>query len=58
MPAIAWLRNYSVEAGWALFACANVAAMIAFPSWETIPFYFVWTERAARPLTVTPAADG
>jgi signal transduction histidine kinase len=27
---------------WAVFAAANYAAMIAWPSWETIPFHFVW----------------
>ena len=42
MRAIAWLRSHAVEAGWVLFAAANVAAMIEFPSWETIPFHFVW----------------
>lgn len=42
MPAIAWLRRQSVEAGWFLFAGANFAAMVAWPSWETIPFHFVW----------------
>ncbi|MDE3132034.1 MAG: HAMP domain-containing histidine kinase, partial [Acidobacteriota bacterium] len=34
-------RRY-VEAAWVVFAAANYAAMIAFPSWETIPFHFVW----------------
>ena len=29
-------------AAWAAFAAANYAAMIAWPSWETIPFHFVW----------------
>jgi signal transduction histidine kinase len=42
MPVIAWLRRYSVEVLWALFAAANVGAMIIWPSWETIPFHFVW----------------
>jgi two-component system OmpR family sensor kinase len=42
MPAIDWLRRHSVEALWVLFAAANVGAMIAWPSWETIPFHFVW----------------
>jgi signal transduction histidine kinase len=42
MRAIAWLRSHSVEAGWGLFAAANVAAMVLWPSWETIPFHFVW----------------
>jgi signal transduction histidine kinase len=42
MPAIAWLRRNPLEAAWAVFAAANYAAMIAWPSWETIPFHFVW----------------
>jgi len=42
MPVIAWLRNYTVEVAWGAFAVANLAAMIAYPSWETIPFHFVW----------------
>jgi signal transduction histidine kinase len=37
-----WLRRYRVEVLWAAFALANYAAMIAWPSWETIPFHFVW----------------
>ncbi len=37
-----WLRNHSVEVAWVLFAAANVAVMVAWPSWETIPFHFVW----------------
>jgi signal transduction histidine kinase len=42
MRAIAWLRSHSIEAAWGLFAAANLAAMVAWPSWETIPFHFVW----------------
>jgi signal transduction histidine kinase len=42
MPAIDWLRRYSVEVGWVVFAAANLAFMVALPSWETIPFHFVW----------------
>ena len=41
MPAIAWLRK-GVEGWWALFAAANVVAMVVWPQWETIPFHFVW----------------
>ncbi|HZR91640.1 MAG TPA: HAMP domain-containing sensor histidine kinase [Gaiellaceae bacterium] len=37
-----WLRRRSVELAWTSFAAANVAAMIVWPSWETIPFHFVW----------------
>ncbi len=42
MRVTAWWHRYSIEALWASFAVANVAAMIAWPSWETIPFHFVW----------------
>jgi signal transduction histidine kinase len=42
MSDTAWLRRSSVELAWGAFAAANVAAMIAWPSWETIPFHFVW----------------
>ena len=38
----ATIRRYRVELLWAAFAAANYAAMIAWPSWETIPFHFVW----------------
>jgi signal transduction histidine kinase len=37
-----WLRRNPLEAAWAVFAAANWVAMIAWPSWETIPFHFVW----------------
>ena len=61
MPAIAWLRRHPRRARCgALFAAANIGAMIAWPSWETIPFHFVWIS-----LTLvygfrvwTPQADG
>ena len=42
MRATALLRRYGVEAAWGVFAAANVGAMIMYPSWETIPFHFVW----------------
>ncbi len=49
MPAIArlpdlgrLLRRYRVELLWLAFAAANYTAMIVWPSWETIPFHFVW----------------
>ncbi|MDP9261801.1 MAG: hypothetical protein M3O89_07530, partial [Actinomycetota bacterium] len=42
MRAIDWLRKYSVESAWVFFAAVNVALMVALPSWETIPFHFVW----------------
>jgi signal transduction histidine kinase len=42
MRATAWLHSHWLEIGWAVFAAANYVAMIAWPSWETIPFHFVW----------------
>ena len=42
MSVTAALRRYRVELLWVAFAAANYAAMIAWPSWETIPFHFVW----------------
>jgi signal transduction histidine kinase len=42
MRAIGWLRRNPLEAAWAVFAIANLVAMAAWPSWETIPFHFVW----------------
>lgn len=38
-----WSRRYRAELAWAAFALANFAAMIAWPTWHTIPFHFVWT---------------
>ena len=38
----AFVRRYNVELLWLLFAIANYAAMIASPTWETIPFHFIW----------------
>ena len=35
-------RRRQVELAWATFAAVNYAAMVAWPSWETIPFHFVW----------------
>jgi len=42
MRAIGWLRRNPLEAAWGIFAAANLVAMVAWPSWETIPFHFVW----------------
>jgi signal transduction histidine kinase len=42
MSAIALLRRRPVEVAWATFALANLAAMRLLPSWETIPFHFIW----------------
>ena len=42
MAAIGWLRRNRVEAAWFFFAAANLVAMTLLPSWETIPFHFIW----------------
>ncbi len=42
MPVIAWSRKHDIEVFWAVFALANIGAMIVWTSWETIPFHFVW----------------
>jgi len=31
-----------IDIAWAVFAAANVVAMLMWPDWETIPFHFVW----------------
>jgi signal transduction histidine kinase len=31
-----------LEVSWGAFALANLAAMELWPSWETIPFHFIW----------------
>lgn len=42
MRATAWLRRHGVELAWAVFAVLNWVSMVNWPSWETIPFHFVW----------------
>jgi signal transduction histidine kinase len=42
MPAIDFLLRRRIELAWAAFALANLGAMIAWPSWETVPFHFIW----------------
>jgi signal transduction histidine kinase len=32
----------AIEVLWGLFAVSNWVAMVAWPTWETIPFHFVW----------------
>ena len=41
MPAIAWPPN-KVEIAWGVLAVACLAAMIGWPSWETVPFHVIW----------------
>lgn len=42
MAAIGLLRRRGVEIAWLVFAVANLVAMALVPSWETIPFHFIW----------------
>jgi len=42
MAGIGWLRHSRVELAWLAFAVANLVAMGLAPSWETIPFHFIW----------------
>jgi signal transduction histidine kinase len=42
MPVIGSARPSRLEVGWIAFALANVVAMAMWPTWETIPFHFIW----------------
>jgi len=59
MPVTA-LRRRSLELAWFAFAGVNIAAMVAWPDWETIPFHFIWVSltllfgfRLWRPLSTS-----
>jgi signal transduction histidine kinase len=43
MLAIASLRRNALEYSWVAFVAANIAAMVVWPRWETIPFHLIWT---------------
>jgi signal transduction histidine kinase len=36
------LQRRKVELAWGVFALANIVAMALTPTWETIPFHFIW----------------
>jgi two-component system OmpR family sensor kinase len=36
------LRKYWIDLAWGVFAALNLAAMLVFPEWETVPFHFIW----------------
>jgi len=42
MRAIGWLSPRQLDLAWAALAAACLSAMIAWPSWETIPFHVIW----------------
>jgi signal transduction histidine kinase len=35
-------RRYVVEVSWSFFAIVCLVAMIAWPAWQTIPFFMIW----------------
>jgi signal transduction histidine kinase len=35
-------RLSGLELAWAMFALGNLVAMALWPTWETIPFHFIW----------------
>jgi signal transduction histidine kinase len=35
-------RLHWIDLAWVVFSLANLAAMVAFPEWETVPFHFIW----------------
>jgi signal transduction histidine kinase len=41
-----FLHRYAVEFTWAAFAIVCHAAMIAWPTWQTIPFFLIWISLA------------
>jgi two-component system, OmpR family, sensor kinase len=66
------LRGFAwLEVAWAVFAVANLGAMWLLPTWETVPFHFIWVsltliygyrvwdlERTGWVLTVVVATTG
>ena len=40
-PRIHWPFAW-VDAAWAVFSVVNLAAIVIFAHWETIPFHFIW----------------
>ncbi len=43
MRVIASPRRNALDYAWIAFVAANIAAMVAWPRWETIPFHLIWT---------------
>jgi signal transduction histidine kinase len=40
-PGLHWSPTW-VDAAWAVFALANLVAIVVFSHWETVPFHFIW----------------
>jgi signal transduction histidine kinase len=43
MRAIGSSRRNALDYAWVAFVGANIAAMVAWPRWETVPFHLIWT---------------
>jgi signal transduction histidine kinase len=43
MRDIASLRRNALDYAWVAFVAANIAAMVVWPRWETVPFHLIWT---------------
>jgi hypothetical protein len=35
-------RRYWLEIAWALFSAANIAVILVWGQWNTVPFHFIW----------------
>jgi signal transduction histidine kinase len=35
-------KEHWIDIAWAAFAASNLVGMVTFPSWETVPFHFIW----------------
>jgi signal transduction histidine kinase len=40
-PGMRWPVTW-VDVAWAVFSLANLAAIVIFSHWETVPFHFIW----------------
>ena len=58
-------RRYRVEIGWWIFVLVNVAGILMFREWATVPFHFIWISLSSlygwrvwgmRPTSVALAA--
>ena len=42
MRATGWLSPSQLDVAWVALAAGCLAVMVAWPSWETIPFHVIW----------------
>jgi two-component system OmpR family sensor kinase len=36
------MRRYWIEVAWGLFSAANIAVILVWGQWNTVPFHFIW----------------